>query len=351
MRRSADSPATPSCTDRTPTPRMFASQPDPLLATARQLAAAGAWRELVMLLAPRADAGLSSGDEALLYAEALMRSGEERQALVYLREAEPSLADEANRALHRRATNMIGGACFALGDLDGANAAWSRTLELATRDDDLLLMAQATNKLGALANLEGRHEDALWQYRLALPMLQRLGQPSLLAQGYHNMAITFRDVGELTEADEHELRAIDYAQDASAPRVAAMGRTGRAEIALRRGDAPVAESTARVAIEELASLGDPLNQAGAHRVVGAACGAQQRYDDALTAFARAVAIAREHGRALIEAETLRDRVDVQLRLGERAAALDDARLSLAIFEKLGASEQCAALRARIESLA
>jgi tetratricopeptide (TPR) repeat protein len=329
---------------------MFASQPDPLLVTARQLAVAGAWRELVVLLAPRADAGLSAGDEAVLYAEALMRSGDERQALAFLREIEPTLADEANRALHRRAANMIGGACFALGDLEGANAAWSRTLELATRDEDLLMMAQATNNLGALANLEGRHEDALWQYRLALPMLQRLGQPSLLAQGYHNMAITFRDVGELLEADEHELRAIDYAQDGGAARVAAMGRTGRAEIALRRGDAPLAESTARVAIDELAMLGDPLNEADAHRVVGAACGAQQRYDDALAAFERALAIAREHGHALIEAETLRDRVGVRVRRGERELALDDARGAIAIYEKLGARSECEALEQRIDAL-
>jgi tetratricopeptide (TPR) repeat protein len=329
---------------------MFASPADPLLTTARQLAAAGAWRELMVLLAPRAGQGLATNDEAMLYAEALMRSGEERQALAFLRELEPVLAEDGNRSLHRRAVNMIGVACFALGDLEAANAALSQALELATRDDDILMMAQATNNLGTIANLQGRHEDALWQYRLALPMLQRLGQPRLLAEGYHNLAITLRDVGELTEADEHELRAIDYAQDAIAPRVAAMGRTGRAEIALRRGDAPLAETTARVAITDLESLGDPMNEADARRVVGVACAAQQRYDDALTALASALGIAREHGHALIAAETLRDRVDVHVRTGERDLALADAHESLAIFEKLGAPAECEALRARIEAL-
>lgn len=329
---------------------MFSPQPDPLLTTARQLAAAGAWRELVVLLAPCADGGTASAEEALLYAEALMRSGDERQALTFLRDVEPSLADTASRALHRRAVNMIGVASFALGDLDVANAELSRVLELATHDDDLLMMAQATNNLGAIANLQGRHEDALWQYRLALPMLQRLGQARLLAEGYHNMAITFRDVGELVEADEHEHRAIDYARDGAAPRVAAMGRVGRAEIALRRGDAPLAETTARLAIDELAPLGDPLNEADAQRVVGAACAAQERYDDALEAFARALDIARAHGHALNEAETLRDRGDVQLRRGAHALALDDALASLAIFEKLGAQSECEALRLRVASL-
>jgi tetratricopeptide (TPR) repeat protein len=329
---------------------MFASQPDPLLTTARQLAAAGAWRELTVLLAPRASAGLSADEEALLYAESLMRSGEERQALAYLREAAPVLADNGSRSQYRRAVNMIGVACFALGDLEGANVGLSQALDLATHDDDLLMMAQATNNLGTIANLQGRHEDALWQYRLALPMLQRLGQPQLLAQGYHNMAITFRDVGELTEADEHERRAIDYAQDADAPRFAAMGRTGRAEIALRRGDAPFAETTAKLAIEEFARLNDLLNEGDAWRLSGAACAAQQRYDEALVSFARALQIAREHGHALVEAETLRDRVDVRARIGERALAAEDAGAALAIFEKLGATAECDALRTRIETL-
>ena len=329
---------------------MFAAQPDPLLTTARQLAAAGAWRELSVLLEPRANVGTTSGDEKLLYAEALMRSGEERQALAFLRDIVPMLADDGTPALHRRAVNMIGVACYATGDLEAANSALSRALELATEGEDLLMMAQATNNLGNICNIQGRHEDALWQFRLALPMLQRLGQPRLLAEGYHNMAITFRVIGELDEADEHERRAIDYAQDASAPRVAAMGRTGRAEIALLRGDAPLAETTARLAIDELKPLGDPINEADAYRVVGVACGIQQRYEDALASLSSALDIARRHGHALNEAEALRDRAFVRLRRAERAAALEDARASIAIFEKLGATTEVEALRSRVEEL-
>ena len=329
---------------------MFAFQPDPLLTTARQLAAAGAWRELTVLLAPRAGDGSMAGDEQLLYAEALMRLGEEREALAFLREVEPLLADDGAPALHRRAVNMIGVACYVTGDLPAASGALSRALELATQADDLLMMAQATNNLGNIFNIQGRHEDALWQFRLALPMLQRLGQARLLAEGYHNIAIIFRDTGQLTEADEHERRAIDYAQDAGVPRVAAMGRTGRGEIALRRGDAELAETTARMSIEEFARIGDRQNEGDAWRLAGAACGAQQRYDEALAAFDRALAIAHELGHALNEAEALRDRADVRIRSGEREQALTDAAGALAIFERLGATEECEALRARIESL-
>jgi tetratricopeptide (TPR) repeat protein len=329
---------------------MFPSHADPLIATARQLAVAGAWRELVVLLAPRADVRQGTSEEALLYAEGLMRSGAERQALQYLLEVEPLLAEDAGRAAHRSAVNMLGAAHLALGDLDAASASFGRALELAAQEDDLLVLARATNNLGAIANMQGDRERALAHYRLAVPTFQRLGQQRGLAACYHNIAITCRDLDELLEADEHERRAIEYATDGGIPRLAAMGRVGRAEIALRQGDPKLAEITAKLAIEEFARLNDRLNQGDACRLSGTACAAQQRYDEALIAFDRALEIAREHGHALVEAETLRDRVPVRLRRGERELALSDARSSIAIFERLGATAECDALRAVIDSL-
>jgi tetratricopeptide (TPR) repeat protein len=324
--------------------------PDSPMTVARQRAAAGAWREVALLLSPHASEHGGLTEEAVLFCEAILYLGEERRALAFLRAITPASAPSTDRALYRRAVNMTGVASFAIGELEEANAALHAALDIATEDDDPLVLAQATNNLGTIANLQGRHEDALWHYRLAIPTLQRIGQRQRLANVYHNLGITFRDTGDLEEADEHERRAIEYATESAVPRLAAMGRTGRAEIALLRGDAVLAETTAQLVVEELKSLGDPMNEADAHRVVGTACAALQRYDDALAAFARALAIAREHGHALIEAESLRDRVDVRVRRGERDLALADARASIAIFEKLGATTECEALRERIAAL-
>lgn len=324
--------------------------PDSLLTTARQRAAAGAWREVASMLAPHAAEHLGLAEAAVLFSEAILYLGEERRALALLRAIVPDLAPGTDRGLYRRAVNMIGVACFAVGELGEATAALQVALDMATQDDDPLLLAQATNNLGAIANLQGRHEEALWHYRLAIPTLQRIGQRQRLANVHHNIGITFRDTGDLDEADENERRAIEYATESDIPRLAAMCRTGRAEIALLRGDAPLAETTARLAVEELESMGDALNEADAQRVVGTACAAQQRYDDALVAFGRALSIAREHGHALTEAESLRDRMHVWVRRGERAPALDDARAAMTIFEKLGATTERDALNERIASL-
>jgi tetratricopeptide (TPR) repeat protein len=320
------------------------------MTTARQRAAAGAWREVATLLTPHVTDQSGLTEEAVLFSEAILYLGEEQRALGFLRAILPAQMPSADRGLYRRAVNMMGVACFAVGELDEANAALHDALDMATQDDDPLLLAQATNNLGAIANLQGRHEDALWHYRLAIPTLQRIGQRQRLANVYHNIGITCRDTGDLEQADEHERRAIEYATESDGARLAAMGRTGRAEIALLRGDAPLAESTARLAAEDLRQLGDLLNEADAHRVVGAACGAQQRYDDALAALDHALSIARAHGHALIEAESLRDRADVRVRRGERDLALDDARAAMTVFEKLGARAEIEALRQRIDAL-
>jgi tetratricopeptide (TPR) repeat protein len=290
-----------------------------------------------------------TGELALLYGEALMRTGRERLALQWLLEIDGELAS-SDRGAHRGVLNLLGAAHFAVGELDEATARFSDALELASQDDDLLLLARATNNLGLLANLRGEREKALAHYRLALPAYQRVGHHRGIAEGYHNLAITLRDLGELEEADEHERHAIEYATDGATPRLACMGRIGRAEIALRRGDAPLAEMTARLAAQDLVRLGDPQNEADARRLIGAACAAQQKYFDALESLDAALAIAQARGYALNEAETLRDRVQVRVSRGEKALAIADAKAAMAIFTKLGAVAECEALEQRLEQL-
>lgn len=308
---------------------------------ARELADAGAWPEVVSLLTPPPAVGEDDGDGSIgvLYAEALTRTGHEREACDWLRRIVPMLAEAADRGAYRRALNLLGVASFTLGELDEASDAFATTLELASRADDLLLVARAANNLGAIANLKGAHDAALGSYRLALPTFRRLGKRREIAETYHNLAVTFRDLGELEEADEHERRAIDYAAEGAAPRVAAMGRIGRAEIALRRGDPHFAEGTARHAARALHVLHDPLNEGDALRLLGTALAARGRYDEAHAAFAAALDRASERGHAILEGEIRRDRAFALLKQGDRERARAEAETALAIFTRLGATAE------------
>jgi tetratricopeptide (TPR) repeat protein len=313
----------------------------------RMLTIAGAWEEALGPLTELIGSGPPSGELALLYGETLLRTGRERMAIDWLRQTEPGLATD--RTAHRQVFNMIGVACFALGELDDAANAFSEALDLASQSEDLLLLARVSNNLGTIANMRGQHEEALGHYRLAIPAYQRIGQVRGLAESYHNLAITYRDLGDLEQADENERRAIEYAADAEVPRVAAIGRIGRAEIALRRNDARLAETTARMAAEELSRLGDPWQEADAQRVVGVAAGMQGHLDDALAAFERALDIARARGHSLNEADTLRDRALVLLRQRAQDLGLADARKAIEIFRKLGATGEYEALEREFET--
>jgi len=315
-------------------------------ARARDLADAGAWAELVELLRGNATAIAGDAELRVLLGESLVRTGQERQARHWLESILPALVGRREEALYRRALNLLGVAAFALGDLDAAHTAFTAALERATQADDILLLARTSNNLGAIANLQAQHESALLHYRVAVPAYQRLGQRRGLAETYHNLAITYRDLGSLAEADEHERRAIDYAAGDVAPRVAAMGRIGRAEVALRRGDPQLAEETARRAAEKLEDLNDPLNEADAYRLVGTACTAMDRFSDAHASFERALSIAASRGHAIVEAETRRDRADAFARMHDDERARGDAVAAIAIFRRLGAVKEVEALERR-----
>ena len=324
---------------------MSAEQRDNVLERARELARAGAWSDVVALIEPMESLMAASGDASVLYAEALMRIGRERSACEWLREAVSTLVARGDAANHRRALNLLGVGSFSLGELDEASSALNSAVDLAAEAEDLLLFARASNNLGAIANLRGAHESALGHYRLAIPAYQRLGQRRGLAESYHNIAITYRDIGQLEQSDEYERRAMDYAAAGVAPRVAAMGLIGRAEVALRRGDPQFARGTAQRAAEELNDLQDPMNEADAHRLVGTAATALGRFEEADVAFARALSIARERGHTLVEAETLRDRAQGMYARGARGDARTDARAAVTLFEKLGATSEVEALLA------
>ncbi|MEP6992338.1 MAG: tetratricopeptide repeat protein [bacterium] len=327
-----------------------ADVPDDVLERAHALSRAGAWSDVVGMLEPMATLAGEAGEIRVLYAESLMRVGRERAACEWLRGIMPSLRAQGDRVNHRRALNLLGVGSFFLGDLDEASSALDAALDLATQDEDLLLFARATNNLGMIANIRGEHDAALGHYQRAVPAYQRLGQRRGLAESYHNIAITYRDLGALEQADEYERRAMDYAAAGVAPRVAAMGLIGRAEVALRRGDPQFARGTAQRAAAELQDLEDPMNEADALRLVGAAATAMGRFADADVAFGRALSIARERGHALIEAETLRDRARGLHTRGAYPEALRDAEEAMTLFERLGATSEIEALRALVEAL-
>lgn len=323
-----------------------------LLAAARALAQAGEWRQLSDLLRPlAADPSVLRGELVLLFGEALARLGTDTEAREWLAHAASTLLTDGDHYHHRHVVNLLGVSLFGLGRLDEATKELELALDLANQAGDLLLLARAANNLGALSNLQGRHETALSYYRIAIPTYQQLGNCRGIAETHHNMAITLRDLDQLELADEEERMAMDFAGRGISPRLVTMSRIGRAEIALRRGDSRLAEMTARSAIQEALHLDDEITQADALRLIGTALDAQSEHTDALEAFDQALSLARKHGHVLTEAETLRDRATAYVHIGRTDAAMEDAHEALVRFDTLGVDAEKERLIERFAGLA
>lgn len=314
-------------------------QPENLLDTARRHAAAGAWSDALTLLRQHGQTARSHPELATLRADAELRTGHPREAHQWLQDALPVIERSGDRRALRKAMNQLGVAEIELGVLDSAERRFGRALELARADGDDLLVAHATNNMGAIANIRGRRDEALALYQLAIPAYQRLGNVAGLAQSLHNMAISFRHLGQLETAGEYESRAIRYATECSNGALLALAWLERAELFLQSGDAALAEVGAQRAASQFAGVPDPIRQADALRVVGSSRLALGRIVDAESSLARALDLARAHGSRLVEGETLRVRADCLLRTGEQEAARRELATAIGIFSELGAEEQ------------
>jgi tetratricopeptide (TPR) repeat protein len=317
---------------------------DDLGAKARSCAARGRWKELRALLGRRPEELERRPELAVMLAEAQLRTGRLGTALALLRRTMPALERSGNAPELRRAVNMLGAAHFELGQLSEAEAAFGRALELASAAGADLIVGRATNNLGLIANIRGRPGTALSLYRLAIPAYQRAGNARGLAETFHNMAVSFRDLRQLEEADRHERRTTEFAREAGSAQLLAMAAAGRAELSLLRGDARVAEVGALAAAERYRGIPDPIGEADALRLAGAARLALGAPAAARPLLDRAVARAREHGSALVEAESRRARAAVLAALDDRTGAAADVAAALALYQGLGAQGDADELR-------
>jgi tetratricopeptide (TPR) repeat protein len=312
---------------------------DSVLQRARSHATAGEWNDALRILRGESEAARAHAELATMRAEAELRTGHPREARQWLTSTLSWIERSGDRAALRKAVNQLGVAEVELGALDDAERVFARALELARSDGDDLLVAHATNNMGAIANIRGRREEALSLYQLAIPAYQRLGNVAGLAQSLHNMALSFRHLGQFARASEYERRAMEYAVECASSPLVALAWRGRAELSLLQGDARLAEVGAERAAAQFATVPDPIREADALRVVGAARLTLKRVDDARAALDRGLSLAREHGSRLVEGETLRVLAECCVAQGDRETARRELATAVGIFETLGAEEQ------------
>jgi tetratricopeptide (TPR) repeat protein len=308
----------------------------------------GNWNAARVVLEAQPEVLAASGDLTALYGEVLLRTGRSHAAREWLTKALARLEPRNERMALLRVMNLLGIALFELGLLQEAAAMLEQVAELAWRIGDDLLLAKARNNLGTIANVRGQREKALSLYQLAVPVYQRLGSPDGLAECYHNMAITYRDSLALDRAEDCEVRAIEFANEARSERLTALARLGRAEISLRRGEISLAEARATVAASHFRQAADPVGEGDALRLMGVARTLQGKLDQARAALETALSLTRQHGAALNEAETLRALAEWAAAQGQPDVARAHATKAVALLERLGATEDAATITSWME---
>lgn len=325
---------------------MTAAGSDRRLEEARRLLRVNDARGLVTLLGDLEKADLIAEPElGFLLATGLRRVGESARAFEIVGDISPACDRRGRDQLWRSRLNLEAALRLERGEAAEAETAWQTLTEDATFADDAAMLARAHNNLGIICTLQGRWEEALANYGRALAANHRLGDRRGLAQAHQNIAICYREVGFMRQADAHFRSAIDDALATASEDVAGRAEEERALLMLLQRDPRMARAAAERSLERLRRIGDTAGEGEALRVLGMIAIAESRPAEAERLLRQALQKAVSSRAALLEAETL----DALTALAPESRTDHDER-ARHIFAAFGAEAWGEHVRRRVEGL-
>jgi len=306
------------------------------LHAAQELADAGRYAELVTYLGGRSLTELEDSPMlALLSSIGHSRLGRldlgQQWALVALSRSRV-LGD---RRLELRALNVCGAVALERGGITEAAHFFTRAQEEAMQDNDMASVGRCANNLGIVANLQGDYGRAVGAYTRALAAYETAHQDRGIAESQHNLAITYREQGDLDRAMQAADSAVKEAGRLGDERLMAQALAGRAEIRVLRGEPGLAILEAERALAVHRELQDEVRETEDLRILAVAAGCAGRNNDAERMLRDVIDRATAHGRPVLVAAAQRDLAYLWARQGEVSAAKEMARTARAAFHRLG----------------
>ena len=323
-----------------------------LLSDARAYAQEGSYGEVVRLLeaVPR-DQLLAEPELGYHLAYAWRRTGAALEALRLCEDLDVPVRRSAAEWLIRRRLNLEAMLRFDHGDIPRAEELWNAVIEYASAGDDQALLSAAHNNLGVIHTLRDRVDSALAAYHRALLAAQRLGDRRGVAQAHQNLAILFREMNLLQDADEHFGRALREARLASSDDVRGRVEEERALLLLDLRDIPLAEVTAQRALDILTGIDDLPGQGEALRVLGIIALRQGSAGEARSHLDRARDLALLVHNPLLHAETLEALALLEAAQGDDDASHAHQEEATSLFTAMHAGPWGQRIRARTRILA
>jgi len=308
------------------------------LHAAQELADAGRYTELVAYLNGRSLTELEDSPMlALLSSIGHSRLGRldlgQQWSLVALSRARV-LGD---RRLELRALNVCGAVALERGGINEAAHFFTRAQEEAMHENDMAGVGRCANNLGIIANLQGDYGRAVGAYTRAIAAYEAAQHDRGIAESQHNLAITYREQGDLDHAMQAADTAVREAGRLGDERLVAQALAGRAEIRVMRGEPGLAILEAERALAIHRELKDDVRETEDLRILAVAVGFAGKGDEAERMLREVVDRATVHGRPMLVAIAQRDLAYLLARQGEVAAAKEMARSARATFHRLGST--------------
>jgi tetratricopeptide (TPR) repeat protein len=309
-----------------------------LLEEAEALSAGQAFEELEAILQQAADSELESTPELLhLLANAKWRLGQTKAALDLLRGTAWRFGTLGNSTLYRRHRILHGVLMLEIGALTEAEEHFAYVSWLAHDVGDSFGLGVATMNQGVIADIRCEWDSALGSYQRAIAAFERNGNLSWVPRCQHNMAMTYRQVGQLAKAHSHFDQALLGLSTFGTQGEILCSKAERALLFEVSGDHAFAMKIAEAALKQAESIEDVRSIGELLRVNGILLREEGKVHDARHLLMRGWHIARDYGAKLLEAESLEELAICEAESGSPLGAAAVMSQAAKVFEEIGAS--------------
>src|SRR6266852_3131601 len=311
----------------------------PVVAKARALAAAGHHAAVVEFLGAREQSELEDPTLALLYGIAQARLGRHEQGLQWIDRALNRARQLPEHGVERHALNARGAIALVSGNLTEAADFCTQALMAASRDGDHATTGRASNNLGIISHLRGRHAEAISSWEIAAAAHHRAGMQAGVADCMHNLANAYREQGALDKALATADQAVAAAEASHDAALHAVTLRGRAEIRAVRSEPELARRELDRIRVIRGQMPDPVAEAEDLRILALVLAVENQLPRAEKSLREVIGRAELHERLLLQGEATRDLAIVLRRAGRTAEAQAAAQSAKGIFARMGAESE------------
>src|SRR3989449_7839360 len=308
----------------------------PVVAKARALAAAGHHAAVVEFLGTRDQSELEDPTLALLYGIAQARLGRHEQGVEWIDRALNRARQLREHGVERHALNARGAIALVNGHLTEAADFCTQALMAASRDGDHATTGRASNNLGIISHLRGRHAEAISSWEIAAAAFHRAGKQIGVEECDNTLANAYREQGGLDKALAVADQAVATAEAGGDEALFAVTLRGRAEIRVVRSEPELARRELDRVREIRSRLPDPVGEAEDLRVTALVLAAEGQVARAEKSLREVMGRAELHGRIQLQADATRDLALLLRKAGRLQEAVGAAQAAKAIFSRIGA---------------